>query len=772
MSKTELRVFVASPGGLDDERLAVEEIANILNSNQGDRLNVVITVQRFEQRAARAGRPQGQLNEWVDKCEVLIAILHRKLGSPSGEGGHTGFSEEFDRAIERFNQTGRPVVSLHFKAVDPEEEDDAGPKLREVLDFRSRIERDYVALYQRFESLEGFKLHIYQLLSEEMLDLSSRAASSDDDSAPSASPEAEAPVTSEAESFNEQSGIAEVLAAFSEVIGNGSSEHELDPDRLMMFAMGVALDAEAPGVHLTNRIFLRGSPDAISYWEAESWFRAYVADHGRSSGASERAVPFASSVGLSVIIEMLLNRRQGFLQVDVDHLQRGYLRLLSALRLRPDVLWPNEPSNAPWEQIAKSSSQFEIVDYWATVASGRDKEVAEQLAASENTSTAQLGFALLALQDPDEPLDAVVSVDPKLLLSPRIGARCGDTPVKRVSTEVLLSLLKRMYLDDKVKALAASEITRRESWTLELIKDLLGDSIIDRYLTASWKLHARDRLLRTTSTDTIGLLIEAIKSKKPAESPLLLAEFASVNPMFKSIYLPNAPDHLAAGALREHFTLHAPDSSFRKHARQALAGTFEPTKRLVDLLRSQGESDEIVDFVKQRDIVSALTYLAQTPQGLTSSEGKLLRDLVSTSSKIRPDLLPVLEEVATDGDIPMLLESAAYRWRDDETRLGAILGRATLSRLRSLLDDDRSELVVGALKELERRDRPPTQTKLKSMLRHSHAEIRMMALRLLIPHLTNVADFIPEYVAAGTSYYYNVVCELDRIASNSPDVYG
>jgi hypothetical protein len=772
VGKAELRVFVASPGGLDDERLAVEEIANVLNSNQGDRLNVVVTVQRFEQRAARAGRPQGQINEWVDRCEVLIAILHRKLGSLSGEGSHTGFSEEFDRAIGRFNKTGRPVVSLHFKSVDPAEEEDPGPKLQEVLDFRERIEREHVALYQRFESLEGFKLLVYQLLSEEMLELSSQAKSSDEESAPSATPESERSVRGDAEPLDAESGIVEVLDAFSDVIRDGSSERELDLDRLMMFATGVAHDAEAPGVHLTNRVYLRRKPEAISLWEAEAWFRAYVADHGRSSDASERAVPFALSVGREGIVDRLLDRRLRFLDSEVGHLQRGYLRLLSAYRLRPEVLWPTDGSSAPWEHVADSSPRFEIVDYWATVATADDKAIAQALAASEKAATAELGLALLSLADDDGTLDPLVSLDPKLLLSTRVADRCGGAPIVRVSTDVLLALLKRTYLDDKVKALAASEIAHREAWTAELVDDLLDDGLIGRYFNDSWKHDARDLLFRTTSPDAIVLLAKVIAGKKNTESPLLLAEFAGANPLFREAYMPTAPDYLAAGALQEHFALHASNPKFRRHARQALAGTFEPTKKLVEELRIKGSSEDVIEFVEQRDLVSALTYLAFTPQGLTKPEMERLREMVANANRFRYDLLLVLEEVANDNDVPTLLERAAFRWRDGGGLLSKILRRATLTRLRSLLDGDQNDVVIGALKELERRERLPAQAKLREMLRHANADIRMLALRLLIPQLSNVAEFIAVYVAAGPNYYYNVVCELDRIASGSPDAYG
>lgn len=771
MSKAELRVFVASPGGLDEERQAVEEVANNLNSNLGDRLNVFVSVQRFEHRAARAGRPQGQINEWVDRCEVLIAILHRRLGSPSGEGNHTGFSEEFDRAIARHGETGRPVVSLHFKNVDPAEEEDPGEKLKEVLDFRSRIEREHVLLYQKFGTLDQFKMLVYQLLSEEMVELSGPPATADEGSAPSLSTSTDVQVRQAKEPLDTESGIVGVLEAFAEVIRDGESENRLDLDRLTMFATGVARDAEAPGVHLTNRVYLRRKPEEVSLWEADAWFRAYVADHGSSPDESERAVPFALNVGNEGVAELLMNRRTSFIESEVPYLQRGYVRLLAAYALRPDILWVDEGRATAWERIANSTPSLDVIEYWATVATSDDDPIAEALAAAETTSVAELGTALLALSQPELPIDALLATDPKLLLSKRVAQRYEGALPERVSTDFLIELLGRTYLDDRVKRAVVAEVARRDAWTEAIVDDLLGRRKMGFYLRDDWRQTARDLLLRTTNPDVLLMLTKAVHNKPATERPLLLAEFAQVNPLFRKLYLPTAPNHLAQGSLQEHLTLHASDPSFRKDARAALARAYGPTRALVEGLRAQGDKDSLIEFVEERDEAAALTYLARTPQGLNKTEADRLREIVATSGGFAHTLFDVLAEVATDIDIPVLLKAGAWRTRERPERLREILSRGTLTRLKNLLDHDVSEVVIAALEELARRERLPPQTKLRELLRHTDSRVRMAALSLLIPLLPNVADFIPTYVAGGSSYYYNVVCELDRIAAGAPQVY-
>lgn len=772
MSKSDLRVFVASPGGLDEERDAVEQVASVLNANFSDRLNVTIVVRRFEQRAARGGRPQGQINAWVDDCDVLIAVVHRRWGSLSGNGEHTGFSEEFDRAIDRFEATGHPVVSLHFKAVDADSEADAGPQLEQVMDFRHRIETEHVALYQRFDSLDGFKFNIFQLLIEEMHEVANLQVASADDSATSSKVPPESPVRSTARTEGEEAGIAQVLEQFASAI-TGEGDVKLDTDRLVLFATAVARDPEAPDTHLTNRMFLRRDSTELSSWELEAWFRGFVADHGRSSRASDRAVPFALAVGKEKVEAQLLNRTTAFLDADIDFLQRGYLRLLTAFGLRPEMLWPADPPAAAvdvWAKLADAGLTTEIVEHWSSVSASTDLQTAELLSVLDQAPASKLGNALLALIDLELPTDAIVAADPKLILSRWVVYRCGGDVLQRASSDLLIDLMKRKYLDRDVRLAVVRAVAERGLWTAEMIADLVEDDRLAAMLGDSWKPIARDLLFRTEDIEALKLIIEAAKAR-PNETTVILGQLATANPGFRSVYLQQVPDHLAAGNLEAHFALYAKDPSYRKEALQVLAGSFAPANEFVQRLRESSAEDKVIDFVEERNVASALTYLARSQSNLPKSAAVLLRKLAGTSGRFGYDLLSVLETIATDGDIQVLLDTVPSRWRGDSDRLALLLAKATLTRLRALLDHETADLILAALLELERRGRLPSKAKLKDLVRHSDPAVRTTALRLLLPSISNPAAYIAQYVADGTTYYYSVVCELDRIASGSPEVY-
>lgn len=768
MSKAELRVFVASPGGLDEERDAIEKIAGTLNANFSDRLNVTIMVKRFEQRAARSGRPQSQINPWVDECDVLIAVVHRRWGSPSGEGTQTGFSEEFDRAIDRYDETGSPLVSLHFKAVDQESQADAGPQLEQVIQFRRRIESDHVGLYKTFDNLDELRFNVYQLLVEEMHAVAPSSEDSAEDSAVS-SPERNRGVESEPSSEDDESGIALVLETIAEVIRDGQSDNAIDIDRLALFTNAVAHDPETAGVHLTNRVFRRRESTEFSAWELEAWFRAYVNDHGKATSSTDRTVPFALAVGREKIESQVLDRSSLFVGSDVDQLQRGYLRLLRSYRLRPAILWSDDGIRSRWEQMAESGLSSDVVEYWAAVGTPEDSGIVGDLAQSESVPGAKLADALQAVLDGERSIDALVDLSPDLLLRPAIATRLGESRWERISDEMLADLAARTYISKDLRMPVIREIARRGSWPAATIAKLVKSDPIQGLFSDNWEAEARELLFKTADIETATQVTEAAKQLKASESSLILTEFAASNASFRSVFLAQAPDYLSSGSLEEHFALHAGNVSYRRMANQILAGTFEPANARVERLRASGAEPNVISFVEQRNFATALLYLVKScvtpPRRVLDQLRRLAADKDAT---FRHEFVVALESVAVDTDIPMLLETYPSRWRESRGRLPKLLERATITRLTSMLDDESAEMALAALYELTRRQRPPTLKKRKELLRHKDASVRMAALQSLIPHIPEPSEYIAKYIQEGPTYFYNVVCELDRLAADAP----
>ncbi|WP_084130486.1 DUF4062 domain-containing protein [Demequina sp. NBRC 110055] len=771
MAKKELRVFVASPGGLDDARGAVEDVAGRLNSSLGDRLNVFIGVRKFEQMVARGGRPQSQINPWVDDCDVLIAIVHRRMGSPSGREDHSGFSEEFDRAISRFVETGSPVVSLHFKDVEPEHVADPGPDLAKVLEFRKHIEREHVGLHQRFGSIDAFKVNVQQLLVEEMHRAADGAYNEATKPTGNSVATTSAPAVAEPGQEHDDFGMARLLRTFANVISTGQVDDLLDVDRLALFAIALAQEPSAPQTHVVNRLFLRPNASELSPWELDAWFWAYVADHGRASDASDRVIPFVLAAGAEAVETRLRNRSIDFLEFDIEGLQRGYLRLLAAHVIRPDVLWSGETTSSNWAILAKAGLSGDLVIYWAVVSRAGDLPIAAELSASADPQIAKLGDALLSISDSDRSLDGLLALDPRLAVSRRVLARCGSDLLERVSTEVLVDLVGRGYQADDARTAAVREIAARSAWTEELVAKVLDGGQTYGRIARSWKDVARELLFESSDAHSVSLVLEAAAAKEAPERREVLVQFASVNPLVRGPLMEELGLGTDASEPGEYFALHATDPAYVDEAMAVLAGTFEPVNLRLERLRNAGAEEKVITFVTERGVLGALHYLVSvfpTPPKVVLMR---LRELAASSRLHSYDALLLLEKVAADSDIPLFIDTAMWRWRDDPERLAALVSRATLTRLRALLDHEFPDLVLAALVELGKRDRPPSHRRLTNLLRHDDHRVRLAALAILGPKIPDKAAFVNEYVHAESSYYYNVVCELDRLATGAPEVF-
>src|SRR5829696_6444713 len=102
------------------------------------------------------GRPQGEINRLVERCDYLILVLWDRWGShPGGERGATsGSEEEYEVARECLTAPDYPMrdIAVLFKGVNPEKMSDPGDELKKVLAFRRKLEDNQTLLYETFDT--------------------------------------------------------------------------------------------------------------------------------------------------------------------------------------------------------------------------------------------------------------------------------------------------------------------------------------------------------------------------------------------------------------------------------------------------------------------------------------------------------------------------------------------------------------------------------------------------------------------------------------------
>ena len=154
MSKTRkvLRVFLASPGDLQEERKAVRSVVDEINELWADTWSYQIELMGWEDTVSRYGRPQNIINQEVDRCDLFIGMIWKRWGTPPDRDGKftSGFQEEFQRALGRRERDGNPEISLFFKEIPNDFTADPGEDLKKVLEFRKKMNADKKILYEKF----------------------------------------------------------------------------------------------------------------------------------------------------------------------------------------------------------------------------------------------------------------------------------------------------------------------------------------------------------------------------------------------------------------------------------------------------------------------------------------------------------------------------------------------------------------------------------------------------------------------------------------------
>ena len=262
-----LRVFLASPGDLEEERDAVRDAVDEFNRCWADALGYHLELDGWEETVSASGRPQDLINEKMNKCHFFIGMIWRKWGTQPGhdEKYSSGFQEEFERSRARYEESGSPDISLFLKEIPEKDMEDPGDELKQVLEFRKKIEEEKNILYQKFTTPQEMEKLAGRYFAENVNRLRETDTSSvsDEDRAKRANPD---PETGEGEKKSPESspisdeGFA-FLKYFVERIGqedalDGLDAFEIARFRLLANSVSKSGNEEMDlGVHDINLLF-------------------------------------------------------------------------------------------------------------------------------------------------------------------------------------------------------------------------------------------------------------------------------------------------------------------------------------------------------------------------------------------------------------------------------------------------------------------------------------------------------------------------------------
>ncbi len=174
-TEIKLRVFLASPSDVADERKRVARVIDAMNKSEARAHGVTLELLKWEDVAPGMGRPEQVLLDQLapDKWDIFIGVLWLRFGSESGgidpdtrQPYLSGTEEEFKIAY-RFNQArgdGFPKIMMYRCRRDP-------PNALELFSHPKNIEQfscvnaffdelkptgNYPGLYQEYKTPEDF----------------------------------------------------------------------------------------------------------------------------------------------------------------------------------------------------------------------------------------------------------------------------------------------------------------------------------------------------------------------------------------------------------------------------------------------------------------------------------------------------------------------------------------------------------------------------------------------------------------------------------------
>ena len=489
---TIIRIFVASPSGLDQERKAIGEVIERINRRNSSHWLLQFNAVGWEDIVGGNRRAQDIINQGLKTCDYFFGLMADHWGSspyPSEdlEAEHTsGFHEEYELAQKLYKSGEMADIFLFFKKIPEEKLRDAGPDLCEVLKFRQQVHDNRQPLYAEFDNLDVFKYKIGDTLSKIGWDRAThnlRGAISPPSNQESDLVEPESTENTETEEYLLPETTRDFLNAIKNKSGEANALTSFEVARLRLVSVGVhkaGNDDTYIGVHDANLLFFFRSALDLSRTEKTTLLTAGLRNMERQN------VPFWYwTDGNLEKVERFIKTRMASLD---DTVASAALKIAEIIGYRPfqgtensyQGLWIKR-----WLSIKRSDYFRNAVETylskWADEddipvlqqirdgASGQQSEILDCIIVGIKFRHSETeGFRELNERDPEH-----ISVDLQTILQDAIQCQ---------TSEALERLVKRKA--DYLRLASIKELVRRDALSEDLAEDLSRDNSVEVRLEA------------------------------------------------------------------------------------------------------------------------------------------------------------------------------------------------------------------------------------------------------------------------------------------------
>jgi uncharacterized protein DUF4062 len=172
MSK--LRIFIASPGDVKEEREIVSHVVQEISRMFGEAFEVELEPVLWETHAWPdvGDDAQDVINKEIGEYDVLVGIMWQRFGTPTNRAS-SGTGEEFQRAYNYFKEYQRPKIMFYFRSTPFYTTDLSGiAQFKKVIQFRKSLEQLGV-LFWEYDTPLQFERNVREHLIRQIFQRSS-----------------------------------------------------------------------------------------------------------------------------------------------------------------------------------------------------------------------------------------------------------------------------------------------------------------------------------------------------------------------------------------------------------------------------------------------------------------------------------------------------------------------------------------------------------------------------------------------------------------------
>lgn len=163
-----LKVFISCPGDVDDERKIIRDVcksvSTVTSRNKAIEVKPIDYIENIIPQIT-GKEAQFLIEEQLEqeKYDIYIGIMWHRFGDTLSIGA-TPTEKEFNSALDRYKETGSPLIQFYFKDAEyTPVDDDEKDQVKKVSSFKSRIK--YLGLYKSFQNSLKFQESVNEFIS-------------------------------------------------------------------------------------------------------------------------------------------------------------------------------------------------------------------------------------------------------------------------------------------------------------------------------------------------------------------------------------------------------------------------------------------------------------------------------------------------------------------------------------------------------------------------------------------------------------------------------